>query len=93
MRSASVEASTVEARYLLAVGPIVRTVRVMRITIHLDDQLLADAQEAAGTPTVQSTVHLALEELVRRKGRESLLGLRGSGWEGDLDESRLGRNI
>jgi Arc/MetJ family transcription regulator len=63
----------------------------MRITIDIDDQLLADAQEAAGRPNVQSTVRYALEELVR-EGRRSVLGLRGAGWDGDLEESRHGRN-
>lgn len=55
----------------------------MRTNIEIDDELLAEAQEIAGTTTKRATVQHALEELVRRKGRRSVLELSGSvDWEG-----------
>ena len=64
----------------------------MRTNIEIDDQLLAEAQRVAGTPTKRATVHFALEELVRRNERRAVLELRGTvDWEGDLDESRSSR--
>jgi Arc/MetJ family transcription regulator len=65
----------------------------MRINIDIDSKLLAEAQAVAGTSTTQDTVHYALEELVRRGSRRSVLDLRGAvAWDGDLEESRVTRN-
>jgi Arc/MetJ family transcription regulator len=64
----------------------------MRTNIEIDEDLLAEAQEVAGTRTKRATVHYALEELVRRKAREAILELHGTvEWDGDLDESRQSR--
>lgn len=64
----------------------------MRTNIDIDSDLLAEAQRIAGTTTKRATVDYALRELVRRKIRRSVLGLRGRvRWEGDLDQSRRGR--
>jgi Arc/MetJ family transcription regulator len=64
----------------------------MRTNIDIDDELLAEAQRIAGTPTKRATVDYALRELVRRKQRQSTLRLQGKvRWTGDLDESRQGR--
>lgn len=64
----------------------------VRTNIDIDDDLLAEAQQIAGTRTKRATVDYALRELVRRKGRQAVLELRGRlAWEGDLDESRRGR--
>ncbi len=64
----------------------------MRTNIDIDDDLLAEAQRVAGTKTKKATVEYALNELVRRKQRRSVLKLRGKvAWAGDLDESREGR--
>jgi Arc/MetJ family transcription regulator len=66
--------------------------RHVRTNIEIDDDLLAEAQQVAQTPTKKATVEYALRELVRRKGRRQILTLRGRvDWEGDLDGSRLGR--
>ena len=65
----------------------------MRINIHIDSELLAEAQKVAGASTTQDTVHYALEELVRGRSRRSVLELRGAvAWTGDLDESRITRH-
>jgi Arc/MetJ family transcription regulator len=64
----------------------------MRTNIDIDEQLLAEAQRIAGTSTKRATVDYALRELVRRKQRRAMLGLRGRvEWTGDLDASREGR--
>ncbi|MDH3500711.1 MAG: type II toxin-antitoxin system VapB family antitoxin [Acidimicrobiia bacterium] len=64
----------------------------MRTNIEIDDDLLALAQEVAGTRTKRATVHYALEELVRRKARKQVLELRGAvDWDGDLEQTRRSR--
>jgi Arc/MetJ family transcription regulator len=64
----------------------------VRTNIEIDDDLLAEAQAAAGTTTKRATVHFALEELVRRRSRQRILELRGRvDWVGDLDQSRRDR--
>jgi Arc/MetJ family transcription regulator len=65
----------------------------MRTNIDIDDELLAQAAEVAGTTTKRATVEYALAELVRRKDRRAILRLKGEiAWEGDLDRSRLSRS-
>jgi Arc/MetJ family transcription regulator len=64
----------------------------MRTNIEIDDDLLARAMAATGLPTKRATVEEALRTLVRLSGQlEALKQLKGSGWEGDLDEMRQGR--
>ncbi len=67
-------------------------VRKVRTNIEIDDQLLAEAQAIAGTPTKRATVEHALRELVRRRERQRVLELGGKvTWEGDLAASRRRR--
>lgn len=74
-------------------GLIVCTLRSVRTNIEIDDDLLAEAQAVAGTRTKRETVHVALQELVRRRSRQGMLDLRGRvRWDGDLDETRQGRS-
>ncbi len=49
----------------------------MRTNIVLDDELVAEAMELTGTSTKKEVVHLALEELVRRRKRRDLTELSG----------------
>lgn len=64
----------------------------MRINIDIDDDLLAEAAEIAGTTTKESTVETALRELIRRHERKRILELRGNfDWEGDLQKMRRSR--
>lgn len=64
----------------------------VRTNIEIDDQLLAAAQQVAGTRTKKATVEFALQELVRRRQRRGALQLRGKvDWDGDLDRSRSTR--
>ena len=65
----------------------------MRTNIEIDDELLVEAQEIAGTPTKKATVDFALRELVRRRERQRVLDLAGKvHWEGDLAALRASRS-
>lgn len=64
----------------------------MRVTIEIDDELMAEAMEITGLPTKKATVEYALRWIVRNHRRKQALEeLRGIGWEGDLDAMREGR--
>jgi Arc/MetJ family transcription regulator len=64
----------------------------MRTNIDIDDALLAEAQELAGTRTKKATVEFALGELIRRRKAKGLLAFRGNvDVDLDLDTSRSGR--
>lgn len=64
----------------------------MRTNIDIDDALLAEAQELAGTRTKKATVEFALAELIRRRKAKGLLAYRGAvDLDIDLDTSRGGR--
>ena len=64
----------------------------MRTNIEIDDALLAEAQELAGTRTKKATVEFALAELIRRRKAKGLLAYRGAvDLDLDLDTSRGGR--
>lgn len=61
----------------------------MRTNIDIDDDLLNEAREVAGTDTKKATVEFALRELIRRRNRQRIRGLRGKvDWQGDLAEMR-----
>jgi Arc/MetJ family transcription regulator len=67
-------------------------VRCMRTNIEIDDSVLREAQRLVGMRTKRETVDFALRELVARHRRLGILDLRGRvRWEGDLGESRSGR--
>ena len=64
----------------------------MRTNIDIDDDLLAEAMQAAGTATKKATVEAGLAELIRLHRKRRVLELRGTvEWVGDLDEMRSGR--
>jgi len=50
----------------------------MKKTLHIDEQLLAEAKAACGVATDTDTVRLGLEALVRHAAYERLRALRGS---------------
>ena len=54
----------------------------MRLTIEIDDKLLAEAQQILGTTGIRDTVELGLREVIRRS---SLAELRRSLGKVDLD--------
>jgi Arc/MetJ family transcription regulator len=64
----------------------------MRTNIDIDDTLLAEAMALGGLPTKRAAVEEGLRLLVRLHSQAAALTeLQGIGWDGDLDEMRLGR--
>jgi Arc/MetJ family transcription regulator len=64
----------------------------MRTNIDMDDQLLKQAMRSTGAPTKKAAVEAGLKLLVQTHSQVSIRKLRGKvKWEGNLDESRLGR--
>lgn len=62
----------------------------MRTNIVIDDQLLAEAQQATGIPTKKGVVEEGLKILLRLKKQESVRAKRGKlQWKGDLESMRL----
>ena len=60
-----------------------------RTNIDLDDELVAEVMRRYGITTKRAAVDLALRRLVGVPlTKDFLLGLRGVGWGGDLDELR-----
>ena len=61
----------------------------MRTSIDIDDGLMAEAVKRSGLRTKREVVDFALRRYVKiERQREALEGLRGLGWEGDLDAIR-----
>jgi Arc/MetJ family transcription regulator len=50
----------------------------MRATIDIDDKLFAEAKKLTAVKTKKDLIHLSLQELVRKKRVEHLLGLYGT---------------
>ncbi len=66
----------------------------MRTNIVIDDELLRRATELTGLSTKKAVVQEALEDLVRTKQQERVLGLRVKiHWSGDLDALRQERRF
>jgi Arc/MetJ family transcription regulator len=66
----------------------------MRTNIEIDDQLIARVMRRYGLSTKRAAVDLALRRLdVDPMSTEDALAMRGSGWEGDLEELRGGYRV
>lgn len=66
----------------------------MRTIIEIDDGLMAEAMKATGAKTKREAVERALRQVVRAQRQlEALRGLKGIGWEGDLDDMRTSKYI
>jgi Arc/MetJ family transcription regulator len=50
-------------------------VRMTRITVEIDDELLAAAREVLGTETKVATINAALQEVARRKQVAEMLAI------------------
>ncbi len=62
-----------------------------RTNIDIDEDLVAEAMERYGTRTMRETVDLALRRLVGEPmSTADAIALRGTGWEGDLEQMRAG---
>lgn len=63
-----------------------------RTNVDLDDKLVKSAMTMAPFKTKKEMLHAALEELVHKLGRKSMLKFMGSRcWEGNLDQMRKSR--
>ena len=62
----------------------------VRTNIDIDDDLLTQAAEIAGTKTKKSTVEWALKELIRQKAMRDLAAMRGT-VDIDAEDVRPGR--
>ncbi len=66
----------------------------MRTNIEIDDELMAQAMQAAGTNSKRATIDLALRTLVRTSAYETLASLRGKvAWAGNLDAMRTDKPV
>jgi Arc/MetJ family transcription regulator len=65
----------------------------MRTNIEIDDALMNEAMEVAGTTTKKATVEAGLRMLIATGAQAGMRQLRGQvKWEGNLEVSRRGRN-
>ena len=65
----------------------------MRTNIVIDDKLFEKGMKYTGINKKKQLVDFALRELVNRKERKRILGLKGKlRWEGNLDETRRSRS-
>jgi Arc/MetJ family transcription regulator len=62
----------------------------VRTNIDLDDELLAEVAQIAGTKTKKSTVEWALKEIIRQQAMHDLLAMRGT-IDIDPEDVRPGR--
>jgi Arc/MetJ family transcription regulator len=66
----------------------------MRTNIEIDDELIREALRVSGLKTKRAVVEAGLRMLLRLKRQEDILNLVGKvRWEGNLDESRQGRDF
>jgi Arc/MetJ family transcription regulator len=64
----------------------------MRTNIDIDDNLMRQAMRHGGIRTKKATVEAALRLFIQTRLQGGIRKLRGKvKWEGNLDESRLGR--
>jgi Arc/MetJ family transcription regulator len=62
-----------------------------RTNVEIDDELITRVMRRYGLPTKRAAVDLALRRLdLEPMTRDEALAMRGTGWEGDLDELRAG---
>ena len=65
-----------------------------RTNIEIDDELIARVMRTYRLPNKRAAVDFALRRLDREPmSREEALAMRGTGWEGDLDQMRRTRDF
>jgi Arc/MetJ family transcription regulator len=65
--------------------------RLVRTNIFIDDDLVTRVMSLYGLASRREAVDLALRYIAGAEERQkAILALRGTGWEGDLDEMRGG---
>ena len=64
----------------------------MRTNIEIDDRLMREAMRLSGASTKKAAVEAGLKLLIQTRSQAGIRRWRGKiQWEGDLNESRLGR--
>jgi len=64
----------------------------MRTNIEIDDQLMREAMRSSGARTKRAAVEAGLRLLVQIRKQTGMRRFRGKvKWQGNLEESRLGR--
>lgn len=63
-----------------------------RTNVVVDDELIERVMRVYGFTTKRAAIDFALRAVVGSKERREMLDLRGSGWEGDLEEMRRTRH-
>ena len=65
----------------------------MRTNIDIDDNLMRQAMRSSGARTKRAAVEEGLRLLIRTRDQRAIRRLRGKvAWDGDLEQSRLGRS-
>lgn len=62
-----------------------------RTNVDIDDEACAKVMARYGFRTKREAINFALREVTHELTVDEARKLRGSGWEGDLDEMRNGR--
>ena len=66
---------------------------IVRTNIEIDDNLMREAMKVGETGTKKATVEAALRLFIQTHAQVGMRRFRGKvKWEGNLEESRLGRN-
>lgn len=66
----------------------------MRTNIEIDDNLMSQAMSALGAKSKREAVETALRWMVRIElQKQAIEALRGTGWDGDLDEMRTDKPL
>jgi len=64
----------------------------VRTNIEIDDRLMREAMRLSGASTKKAAVEAGLKLLIQTRSQAGIRRWRGKiQWEGDLNESRLGR--
>ena len=65
----------------------------MTTRVDIDDNLMRQAMRSSGARTKRAAVEEGLRLLIRTRDQRAIRRLRGKvAWEGDLEQSRLGRS-
>jgi len=71
---------------------VVYAIHMSRTNLDIDDNACAEVMRRYGLPTKREAVNLALRTLASEPlALEEARNLRGSGWQGDLDDLRTSR--
>ena len=81
-----------ETRVLGIRSRMVYTIHMARTNIDIDDEACAEVMRRYRLSTKREAVNFALRTVAAEPlGLDEARSLRGSGWDGDLDEMRSGR--